>query len=65
MAHKYEISFDDDSTQTFEANHIKAEGDWLIFHDGTGELNRVRAAEVVCVNRVDLPKRISQSSKVA
>jgi|SRR5580700_5899726 hypothetical protein len=65
MARKYEINFDDSSTQTFEASHVKTEGEWLVFHDGVGEVNRVRAAEVSCVNRVGLPERTSPNSKAA
>jgi hypothetical protein len=65
MARMYEINFDDNSTQTFEASHVKTEGEWLVFHDGVGEVNRVRAAEVSCVNRVDLPKRTGPNSKAA
>ena len=41
------------------------QGAWIIFADGTGELLRDHAAEIVSVARVGVPERTGKAAKAA
>jgi hypothetical protein len=54
----YKIIFKDGTTQTVKAGSgPHAQGDWLVFSDGSGELLRVRAEDVESVIREGVPER--------
>lgn len=53
--YKYKISYNDGTAQTVTCDRPAVQGDWLLFGDGSGELLRVKAADVSSVNRAETP----------
>jgi len=59
---EFKINYLDGTTQMVTSGHGPAvSGDWLVFTDGSGEVLRVRAAEVDSVGRPGIPERTGRT----
>ena len=62
---EYTIYYADGTTRTLTCTGPAPQGDWIIFADGTGELLRDRAIEVVSIARAGVPERTGKTAKAA
>ena len=50
---EFKINYQDGTGQTLTSKSPMIEGDWMVFRDGTGEILRLRTAEIDGVERVN------------
>jgi hypothetical protein len=57
--HEFKITYRDGSTQTITAAEHRAEGDWIVFYDGSGQVLRVPSKDVLSIGRGDVAERVT------
>jgi hypothetical protein len=54
---EFKISYRDGSSQTVQATRHDAEGKWIVFYDGSGQVLRIPDADVRSIGRADVAER--------
>jgi hypothetical protein len=61
----FKVTYRDGATQTVPAAGHRAEGDWIVFYDGSGQVHRVPGGDVQSISRSDVPDRETPSPMIA
>lgn len=62
---EYTINYRGGATQTITCTGPVPQGEWLVFADGSGEIMRIRAEEVVSVSRKGTPEPTKRAPRTA